>query len=78
MKLLENDFENVEKDLIILLLGMVLSRDRLSHLDSLLEYLNSSDSVNYSRINLDQWSSFLRFQTVLPDLSNFDEDGACK
>ena len=30
-------------------------------------------------INKDQWCNVLEFsRTILPDLSNYDEDGACK
>jgi hypothetical protein len=36
-------------------------------------------TCTHQRITLDQWDSFLQFQySVALDLSNYDEDGACK
>ena len=33
----------------------------------------------YKVINKDQWCNVLEFsRSILPDLSNYDEDGACK
>ena len=34
---------------------------------------------HHNRITLDQWDSFLQFQSsIATDLSNYDDDGACK
>jgi hypothetical protein len=62
--------------MIIGLLPIVLDKDRAPHLESFLEFLSQS---NHSRITLDQWDSFLQFNhNVKYDLSNLEEDGACK
>ena len=39
-------------------------------------YLQNS---KYKVLNRDQWCNVLEFsRSILPDLSNYDEDGACK
>ena len=49
------------------------------------EKLNRTTSLNlfqqakYKVINKDQWCNILEFSRLIkPDLSNYDEDGACK
>ena len=55
---------------------MILEKDRAPHLEHFLEYLQQ---CKHTRITLDQWESFLQFnQNVNVDLSNFEDDGACK
>jgi hypothetical protein len=62
--------------MIIGLLPIVLDKDRAPHLESFLEFLSQ---CNHNRITLDQWDSFLQFNhNVKYDLSNLEEDGACK
>lgn len=64
--------------MIISLLPIVLNKDRAPHLDKFIEFLETGCDGT-TRITLDQWDSFLSFnQHVNYDLSNFDEDGACK
>lgn len=65
-----------EKDVVVALLPIVLDKSRAPHLDYFLEYLGQ---CTHQRITLDQWDSFLQFQqAVALDLTNYDEDGACK
>ncbi len=55
---------------------MILDKDRAPHLSYFLEFLQSNKEA---RITLDQWESFLQFNhAVKEDLSNFEDDGACK
>lgn len=55
---------------------MILDKDRAPHLPFFLEFLQTSKE---QRITLDQWESFLQFNHVVKvDLSNFEDDGACK
>jgi hypothetical protein len=59
-----------------MLLPMVLDRNRAPHLELFLEFLAG---CSHQRITLDQWDSFLQFQhSVNLELTNYDEDGACK
>ena len=65
-----------EKDVILALLPIVLDKNRAPHLEYFLEFLQQ---CNHTRITLDQWDSFLQFNyTIKVDLSNVEEDGACK
>ena len=65
-----------EKEIIIGLLPIVLDVNRAPHLPHFLQFL---ETTSHQRITLDQWDSFLQFNAVvLPDLSNLEEDGACK
>ena len=41
--------------------------------------LRASQQSKYKVINKDQWCNVLEFSRLIrPDLSNYDEDGACK
>jgi hypothetical protein len=54
----------------------VLDKNRAPHLPHFLQFL---ESCSHQRITLDQWDSFLQFNhAVNADLSNLEEDGACK
>ena len=65
-----------EKDIIISLLPIVLDSNRAPHLDLFLSFL---ETTTHQRITLDQWDSFLQFNhAVKVDLSNHDDNGACK
>ena len=67
-----------EKDLVIALLPIVVDSNRAPHLVDFLKFLESADCKD-TRITLDQWDSFLQFcHTVNQDLSNYEDDGACK
>uniref|UniRef100_A0A7S0KXW4 Defective in cullin neddylation protein n=1 Tax=Asterionellopsis glacialis TaxID=33640 RepID=A0A7S0KXW4_9STRA len=64
----------LDKDMVIALLGMILTeggRIPQDRLDSFCQFLESSKS--YSRITLDQWTSFLDFCLECEDLSSYDE-----
>ena len=68
----------IERDIIVSLLPIVLDMTRAPHLNEFVEFLNTLTG-NAVRITLDQWESFLLFNsTVKVDLSNYDENGACK
>jgi len=72
----EGTHKTIEKDMIATLLPLVVDDNRAPHLDYFLEFLKG---CNHQRITLDQWDSFLQFQQTVPlDLTNYDEDGACK
>jgi Cullin binding len=72
----EGTHKTIEKDMILALLTMVLDKNRAPHLDYFVEFLKG---CSHQRITLDQWDSFLQFQhSIKVDLSNYDEDGACK
>jgi hypothetical protein len=59
------------------LMQMTLSAERAPHLDLFIDFLNKN--TQHQRITLDQWDSFLQFnQIALLDLSNVEDDGACK
>ncbi|KAK3730897.1 hypothetical protein QZH41_012609, partial [Actinostola sp. cb2023] len=54
----------------------VLLRNKWDLLDSFLEFLQQS---KYKVVNRDQWCNVLEFsRSISPDLTNYDEDGACK
>ena len=58
------------------MLPLVLDLNRAPHITFFLDFLTT---CTHQRITLDQWDSFLQFQSsVNLDLSNYDEDGACK
>lgn len=62
--------------MVMALLPIVLDTNRAPHLTSFLEFL---ETANEKRITMDQWDSFLQFNyTVNYDLSNHEDDGACK
>jgi hypothetical protein len=62
--------------MILGLLPIVLDKDRAPHLNHFLEFLQQ---CSHQRITLDQWESFLQFNNVVKvDLSNWEDDGACK
>lgn len=70
--------KTLEKDLVIALLKMCLTNDRIkSHrLNSFCEFLESTKDESYSKITLDQWRSFLDFSYEFPDdgsLMGYDE-----
>jgi Cullin binding len=72
----EGTHKTIEKDMILALMTMVLDKNRAPHLDHFVEFLKG---CSHQRITLDQWDSFLQFQhSIKVDLSNYDEDGACK
>lgn len=72
----EGTHKTIEKEMIMALMAMVLDKNRAPHLDFFVEFLKTSA---HQRITLDQWDSFLQFQhSIKLDLSNYDEDGACK
>lgn len=76
------------------LLPMVLDSHRAPHLEHFLEVSNiplflyfvlisflqflGQCTTAHTVINLDQWNSFLTFQSTDVDLSNYDDNGACK
>jgi len=64
----------LDKDLVIALLQMVLkgrvSDDRLR---SFTDFLGGSKDETYSRITLDQWTSFLDFCYEVEDIDDYDE-----
>jgi hypothetical protein len=74
----------LDKDLVVALLPLVL-KGRLpvsttaafpdqNRLDMFLEFLEQGDEKQlYSRITLDQWTSFLDFCLEVPNLDNYDE-----
>lgn len=69
-------FKTIDVASVIQLLPIVLDKNRAPHLEYFLEFLTSSSQ---SRITTDQWDSFLQFNNqVAPDLSNYEEDGACE
>ena len=62
--------------MIAAMLPLVLDLNRAPHITLFLDFLTT---CTHQRITLDQWDSFLQFQsTVNLDLSNYDEDGACE
>jgi hypothetical protein len=70
----------LDKDLVVALLPMVLKgrltaacdKDRLTLFLEFLE-VGDNDQQLYSRITLDQWTSFLDFCLEVPNLENYDE-----
>lgn len=55
---------------------MILSAERAPHLNYFVDFLQQ---CKHTRITLDQWESFLQFNSSInADLSNFEDDGACK
>jgi hypothetical protein len=72
----EGTHKTIEKDVIAALLPLVLDSNRAPHITFFLAFLSAS---THQRITLDQWDSFLQFQTTVDlDLSNYDAEGACK
>jgi hypothetical protein len=63
----------LNKDLVVDLLQLVLKgRIPQDRLDTFCTFLKKSES--YSRITLDQWTSFLDFCNDVEDLSQYDQD----
>jgi len=64
----------LDKDLVIALLQMVLKGRILDErLTTFTDFLGQSTDEAYSRITLDQWTSFLDFCYECEDISKFDE-----
>mmetsp|Transcript_2760 Transcript_2760/g.5249 ORF Transcript_2760/g.5249 Transcript_2760/m.5249 type:complete len:231 (+) Transcript_2760:96-788(+) len=62
----------LDKEMVVALLKMVLKgRIPLERLDSFCSFLETQES--YTRITLDQWTSFLDFCYECEDLSKYDE-----
>ena len=64
-------------DVAAQLLRLVINDpSQFPHLASFVDFITSDDAVK--RITFDEWCQFLVFNdTIAPDASNFDEDGAC-
>ena len=62
----------LDKDMVVALLNMVL-KDRIpgDRLNSFCSFVEAQ--VSYTRITLDQWTSFLDFCYECEDLSTYDE-----
>jgi len=70
--------KTLEKDLVVALLKMCLTNDRISsnRLDTFCEFLETTKDDSYNKITLDQWRSFLDFSNEFPDdgsLMGYDE-----
>mmetsp|Transcript_44828 Transcript_44828/g.136903 ORF Transcript_44828/g.136903 Transcript_44828/m.136903 type:complete len:193 (-) Transcript_44828:571-1149(-) len=64
----------LDKDLIIALLQMVLKgRVADERLNTFSDFLGQSKDETYSRITLDQWTSFLDFCYEVEDIADYDE-----
>ena len=51
----------------------------LGTLSSMCDFFPFLQNSKYKVLNRDQWCNVLEFsRSILPDLSNYDEDGACK
>lgn len=62
----------LDKELVVALLKMVvMERIAKDRLDSFCDFVESQES--YTRITLDQWTSFLDFCYEVEDLSSYDE-----
>lgn len=73
----EGTNKTIERDIIVALLPLVLDLDKAPHLTDFLAFLDTIPTN--TRITLDQWESFLLFnKNINADLSNYEEDGACK
>ena len=71
-------FFSIERDIIVALLPIVLDIHKAPHLTYFIDFLHTLTGTS-NRITLDQWDSFLLFNsTVKVDLSDYDENGACK
>ena len=65
----------LDKDLVIALLQLVLKgRIPQDRLDTFCAFLEKSET--YSRITLDQWTSFLDFCQDVEDLTQYDQDSS--
>jgi len=74
----EGTHRTLDKGLVIALLQLVL-KDRVDHerLSTWNEFLEQTTGESYSRITLDQWSSFLEFCYEVNDLEkDFDEENS--
>lgn len=67
--------KTLDKDIVIALLGMILkghvADDRLN---TFIEFLSQTKDESYSKITLDQWTSFLDFCYEVDDIADYDED----
>src|SRR5690554_491207 len=62
--------------MIMALLPIVLDQNRAPHLPHFLQFLETSTATV---ITLDQWDSFLQFNSTVPvGLEGLEDDGACK
>lgn len=69
---LEGTHRTLDRDLVVALLPMVLTeRVNKERLASFGEFLSASTA--YTRITLDQWTSFLDFCLEVTDLKDYDE-----
>jgi len=70
----------LDKDLVVALLQMVLKErvpaDRLTSFCDFLSSLEGQREEQYSRITLDQWTSFWDFCEQVEDLSLYDESNS--
>ena len=64
----------LDKDLVTGLIPMVL-KDRVpsDRLSTFCDFLTKSKDESYSRITLDQWTSFLDFCYEVEDVADYDE-----
>lgn len=64
----------LDRDLVVALVQMVLKgRIAADRLTSFTEFLESQKEGSYSRITLDQWTSFLDFCYECEDIADYDE-----
>ncbi len=64
--------------MIASLLPIVLDSNRAPHVTFFVNFLNEA-ATGTTRITLDQWDSFLLFNTnVKLDLTNYNDNDACK
>jgi len=65
----------LDKDLVTALIPMTL-KDRVpsKRLSTFCDFLTESKDESYSRITLDQWTSFLDFCYEVEDIADYDED----
>lgn len=64
----------LDKDLVIALLPMTLNgRIKEERLSTFCDFLTETRDEAYSRITLDQWTSFLDFCYECEDISDYDE-----
>jgi thiol-disulfide isomerase/thioredoxin len=70
---LSGTHRTLDKELVVALLPMVLqNRLKTDRLESFIEFLVADETL-YSRITLDQWTSFLDFCLEVQDLEQYDE-----
>jgi Cullin binding len=71
----QGTYRTLDKELVVALVKMVL-KDRVpkDRLDSFCEFVESEET--YTRITLDQWTSFLDFCYECEDLASYDESSS--